>query len=763
MFRQTRQTDNSLTEGQRSLRWLRLVGVVVVAFALGLLMQAAFALATPTAAKASSAIQSSIRDDGGGDNGGDVGGDVTTTHGIINHRPAERNNTWVISGTEYTVNSDTILQGELHEGDCVEVQVKSDAPHVAIKIAEADASDCVGDNNGGGDNGGDGNGGGETGDFTETHGILNDRPQERNGTWVISDTEYTVNADTILEGELQQGACVDVKVKSDAPTVAVKIEQVEASNCSSGDNGGGDNGGNQGDVTTTVGILTQRQQKAGIWIVDGKPFTVTMDTIIEEQHGGLPVGACVQVTALVSDPTTAIKIESEDKSECNDDNGGDNGGSNGGGDNHGGDHEGEHPGLGRTVNFGVVNSMPAGEEGTWDIGGKVYTSTKETEVDDSHGALDVGVCAKVVVLKSDPTDALEIRSMPAYLCKRGKDDLAKGTLFGIVQQLPDDLHNGIWKIGGLSFVVSTTTDLIDHGLVFTPGVTVRVDFVTNISDTNFAKSIEIKFGEGNPCSEDSHNASAAGVNHEGDDHEHDFGRCPGLQGQAVGAIEKLPDGGLLGNWTIGGVPYLTDAFTKFGPGDYAVGDQVKVEYVVISPTLRFATKIKKVEGAGHGPNESILVGTVISKPVAFVGDWNIDGAPFVAVSDTVFVEHGSLLAVGSFVVVHYHITNDQRIIDKIVAAIPPGAGDENNSGKIESISPSVSAASTNASPSSDQVWTIGGVQYIVSDATMVADSGTDLKAGDTVSVNSYVDNGQRFATLIREQSNAMFLPMTINK
>src|SRR5690349_19264229 len=118
---QTRLTDNGLTEGQRQLRWLRLVGVVVVAFALGLMMQAAFALATPTAAKAASVAQSSIQSDGGDEGGGDV----ITVHGIINDRPAERNNTWVISDTDYTVNADTILQGELHEGDCVEVQVKS--------------------------------------------------------------------------------------------------------------------------------------------------------------------------------------------------------------------------------------------------------------------------------------------------------------------------------------------------------------------------------------------------------------------------------------------------------------------------------------------------------------------------------------------------------------------------------------------------------------------------------------------------------------
>jgi hypothetical protein len=300
-------------------------------------------------------------------------------------------------------------------------------------------------------------------------------------------------------------------------------------------------------------------------------------------------------------------------------------------------------------------------------------------------------------------------------------------------------------------------------LVFTTGVTVKVDFVTDISDTNYAKRIEIKFGLNNPCSEDFHNAAAADANHEGDDHEHDFGRCPGRQGQAIGAVQQLPGGGLLGNWTIGGVPYLTNSFTTFGPGDFAVGDQVKVEYVVISPTLRFATKIKKLEGAAHDPNESLIVGTVISKPVAFIGDWVIDGAPFVAVSDTIFIEHGSLFAVGAFVVVNYHITNDQRIIDKIVTYVPPGAGDENHAGKIESISPVVSAAGASATPSVDEVWTIGGVQYVVSDATMVADNGTDLQPGATVSVNSYVDNGQRFATLIREQSSALFLPMTINK
>jgi hypothetical protein len=321
--------------------------------------------------------------------------------------------------------------------------------------------------------------------------------------------------------------------------------------------------------------------------------------------------------------------------------------------------------------------------------------------------------------------------------------------------LPPDLQNGIWAIGGLRFVVSPTTTLVSHGLPFTVGVTVKVDFTTNMSETNFARRIEIKFRHDNPC----RLHDSATVAHGGDDDHHKYGNCPGREGKTIGIIDERPVGTLLGNWMIGGIPYVTTAFTKFHPGDdFLQGEKVKVEYVVISDTLRYATKIKEFHGnVGGNPNASLIVGFVDEKPEAFVGDWVINGAPFVAISSTIFIERGSLFAKGAYVVVEYEIVNDVRLIHKILTYVPPGAGDANSFGTLESIG-SVSVASEDAVLQDGELWTIGGVNYVITEATQLVDNGGELAVGAMVYVNSYEADGQRFATQVRAQSGKQFIP-----
>jgi hypothetical protein len=798
-------------------RWWRVLGVVVVALVLGAFMHATLALAAPNAApKAASLAQSSPDHDGEGE------GDFQHRDGVLVSRPDGNEGTWVISDTElvsYTANGATELIGELVVGACVDVKTSMGDSETALRIGVTEPENCNKDEDGG-------DGGGDDGDLHTVEGIINSRPDVNAGTWVISGTEYTVNDDTILEGELHINACVEVTTKAGEPAVAVKIEAKEASECNVGDDdGGGDGGGDNHEITTTFGIIQHREQKAGVWVISGKSYTVTLDTELEEEHGGLPVRGCVAVTTLLSDPTTAIKIASQEKSKCgledNDEiisvkgivksrpgdkvgpwvidektftatesttfegnvdvgacvevksrasaphvaisieakeaadcNGDDNGGGDGGGEHHGDDE--------RIVKFGILQSRPDEKVGVWMIGGEAYSVTEQTEIDFEHGRLMPGVCIRVTVAKNNPTVARALQSDRTFMCRRDDNDDAKGTIFGLIERLPADLHNGTWVIGGFSFVVSPTTELIDNGQVFTTGETVKVDFVTNISNTNFARRIEIKFGPSNPCWRDFHESQAAGEEHPGDDGNHSFGRCPGFEGKAMGAIDSRPEGTLLGQWMIGGVPYLTNAFTKFANGDdFLVGDHVKVEYIVLNVNQRFATRIMEIhDGGGVGePNGSMIVGTVDEKPDAFIGNWVIDGAPFVAISDTIFIEHGSLFAKGAFVVVEYHITNDQRLIDKIVTYVPPGAGDEDHVGHLETMGASMAAASVDAPSETSQVWTVDGVNYTVTDATMLVDNGGALAPGATVYVNSYTDNGQRFATMIRTQAGLTFIPM----
>lgn len=602
--------------------------------------------------------------------------------------------------------------------------------------------------------------GGDDDDYIVQYGVIVSRPVETAGTWTISNTSettFTATAETFVDGDLPIGACAEVKSSESEPSIALKIRAKDAEYCAKDDDGGDDDGGGDDHAyTSSYGIIITRPltTTTGVWVIDGTHYTVTEFTVLE---GLLEVGACVEVKVRTSEPDVAVKIEAKDAYKCN-------------GEDDDDDHDDHDDYL---VRVGLLESRPDGKVGQWVIGGETYTATAQTELDFDHGALSVGVCVKVKVSASEPTIAKEIESEHAYKCGGSDDDhdQVKGVVFGVIEALPADLYSGTWTIGGMQFVVSQTTQLVDKGGVFTKGVTVKVEFTSSISDTLFARSIEIKFGHNNPCRRHNHDDDDLALSaHDGggdDDHGKDdrgkgnrhYGYCPGSEGKSLGIINSRPQGSLLGEWMIGGVPYLTNASTKFKSGDdFLAGERVKVEYVVISDTLRLATKIKEIGGIGGvNPNHSLIVGYVDAKPEAFVGSWTINGAPFEAISTTVFIERGSLFAVGSYVVVEYEIVNDQRVIVKILTYVPPGAGDDNRVGKLESTG-GASVASVDAELQDAQVWTIAGVDYIVSEATQVVASGDEVAVGATVFVNSYTDNGQRYATMIRTQEGRMYIP-----
>jgi hypothetical protein len=315
----------------------------------------------------------------------------------------------------------------------------------------------------------------------------------------------------------------------------------------------------------------------------------------------------------------------------------------------------------------------------------------------------------------------------------------------------------------MTFTVSSTTEIITRGFAITPGLIVKVMFTTDISGTNFANKIEVKFGHNNPCK--NHNMLSVTTSHNGGDKDEGkrfFGYCPGSEGRAVGLITSRPPlGTLLGDWMVDGVLYVVTPQTRFqGDGEFNVLDRVKVEFVRLSDNSLVATKIKKANdnGGGGGSDLSLFIGTVTTKPLAFVGDWWIEDEPFVATLQTKFVERGALLGEGAYVLVEYKITDNVRLIRRIVAFVPPGAGDDNTIGQLQSVGGPIIAGAASVLQN-DEVWTVDGVDFIVSEATQLVDSGGELVPGAVVHVNSYTDNGQRHATMIRTQAGRAYLPM----
>lgn len=65
--------------------------------------------------------------------------------------------------------------------------------------------------------------------------------------------------------------------------------------------------------------------------------------------------------------------------------------------------------------YGVVESRPDEQEGTWVIGGRTFNVTYKTDLEEEHGPLVVGACAEVelegIVVK-------EIESEEASKCRQ---------------------------------------------------------------------------------------------------------------------------------------------------------------------------------------------------------------------------------------------------------------------------------------------------------------------------------------------------------
>ena len=65
------------------------------------------------------------------------------------------------------------------------------------------------------------------------------------------------------------------------------------------------------------GIIESRPDaKAGTWVVGGRSINVTENTKLDEDHGPLNAGACVEVELESGPVEVAEKIESEPPSKC---------------------------------------------------------------------------------------------------------------------------------------------------------------------------------------------------------------------------------------------------------------------------------------------------------------------------------------------------------------------------------------------------------------------------------------------------------------
>lgn len=585
------------------------------------------------------------------------------------------------------------------------------------------------------------------------------------GEWMIGGRRFVTTNTTEFrqdKGAFAVGACVEVKFTgAAAPFTAVRMATKGNDDCRNGATptvsrtpDGTETP--EATQTTTPDSGQTAKEKArvealparglmGQWLIGGVEYVVAPGARLRQEKGPFAVGACVEVEYLVgTTPRQVRKMETKRHHECPSEG-----------------TPGATPTLIPTMppigtpgaefeTYGRVESLPEGLIGNWVVDGVTYLATAETEFEHERGNFAVGRCVKIHGFNTTPVPTIrEIENERGFHCAHDDDDEDEshgvGVLFGKIQSLPADGLIGDWNIGGMTFVISNTTELKQRDGQFAVGVMVKVHFVVNTDGVNLARKVEVKFADDDDGEDDDHN-----------------GHFEGAEGHAFGLIEKLPAGDLIGEWVIGAISYTVTADTRMVEphSNFVVGAKVRVKYYTDDQGNRIVRKIKTTnENSGaDDPNHFTLFASVDEMPPSgFVGEWVLDNIAFVATGETKFVEANGTLGLGAYVKVEYFIRNGHNVIHELETEVPPGAGDDDNVGEIESMGDGLIAAGANAVN-----WTISGKNYTVTPATDLNDLQSDLTVGATVIVNSYTAaDGSQVATQITgvTLNNRLYMPM----
>lgn len=463
----------------------------------------------------------------------------------------------------------------------------------------------------------------------------------------------------------------------------------------------------------------------GEWMIGDQTVMADEQTQFEQSAGPLAVDGCAKVKLVAEGSNVAYEIESEHMSDCT-------------GNGHDDGNE----------IYGIVEAMPmSGTVGVWVVSGMQYTVTEQSEVKTEYGAFEVGKCVKIHLVPGTTDMVRELETERSYKCSGGDDDsndgiptIGKGELYGELMSFPDPASGsltGTWVVGTLTFSATERTEFSTKKGEFVVGGIVKVEFVILQDGTFLAREIK-----------------TAMAKHEDDDDDHDSDR---KEGHAYGMIEQLPESGLIGTWIVAGVEYSVTERTKLHEehGTFAISETVKIEFKVDSNGLRVAKEIELKSKSRHENEDAKFVGFIDRMPeTGFVGLWVVNGVEFSGTLKSKFEEdHGSFV-VGAFVKVEYKTVDGVNLIHEMETEVPPGAGDDDTVGKIESMddNPTAAAVSVNAT------WVVDGKSFVVTPSTRVSGG---LAMSDTVWVNSYTaTDGSQVATRIASVNldNSLFLP-----
>jgi len=535
------------------------------------------------------------------------------------------------------------------------------------------------------------------------------------GDWVIDGIPYTADSETEFEtehGEFTAGTCVEVKyTTSVSVNYAVEIETEYDYKCS-------------GDSTASsemydIVFAFPDPGLIGEWeIGEGIFYTADANTQFEQEHGSFFVGGCVEVKYIDDGSTkTAIEIETKSSDDCD--------------------------GEAQDKFYGLIE-LPIPDltdySSTWFIGGMEFEFNSSTNLDQNLDEFAENVCVEVkyYVNAKNTNLATKIKSKNAHHCSKGS---FTQIVYGFIGSFPESLY-GTWVIDDNEYVASPSTQFKENVRKFATDQCVKVRYYT-LDDVNHA--VEIKTEKAKKC-----DGSGNGL--------------PGVS-QIYATIDSFPwpvesyELPYVGPWVIGGIPFEAIPTTLYEQehGSFAVGVCVEAKYTTSddgwNTLIEVATQEDyKCENDGD-PHPSALVfttyGAVVSMPVNvdptdLTGDWEINGASYIAGDFTNFSEEFGEFKIGAYVKVKYVLVtyNDMeltRLALTIETHVAPGAGLTNVQGTLTS------------HDSSDKVndWVVDRVPYAADSAINVGKNDQSPQVGELVMLNTYEINGVQFVTTIQ--------------
>lgn len=433
-----------MANANKSVRpWSRLLTALTAAILLSVFGMAA-------QAQAAGAPAAAQQDD---DNGKGKGDDELEVYGRIEAMPPSGLiGTWIVDGVNYT----TVWQTEFDQEEgafaldvCVKLHLRSD--RVTVREMESKPSDDCNRSGDDDDDDGDDDDGGRL-----FFGWVEEMPEGTLlGSWTISGGVYTVTAQTKIKqsyGLVEGGTCVKVKLAEDGSTVR-ELQSKRDVNCTGDDDS--DSDGDDGVSGFGKGELYAKLDNfppnlIGDWVIGGVTITADANTEFQQRNGPFTKDGYVKVEFIILEDGSYLAREIKTINTRDDD------------DSDDGDDDRDSDRKGKA--FGVIESVPAGGLGLWQISGISYTVTISTELDDDRGALikDQRVKVEYWLDAQNNRTAKEIKAMP--MRADDKDGLHK--LVGYVEQMPTDSFVGNWRIGGVDFVADASSRFEEeHGLL----------------------------------------------------------------------------------------------------------------------------------------------------------------------------------------------------------------------------------------------------------------------------------------------------------